>query len=74
MWFPKGQLQVSALIDARKPQVEGRPGEQPDSGSEEVAGEGPTRMAGRPSRKKGRRSTLTMRKGRGRRTVAQCGL
>ncbi|KAK1683243.1 hypothetical protein QYE76_044091 [Lolium multiflorum] len=53
------------------PQAEGRPGEQPVSGSEAEAGDGPIRTGGRPSRKKGRRSMLTMHKGRGRRTVAQ---
>jgi hypothetical protein len=56
------------------PPVEGRPGERPDSGSEVEAREAPPRSCGKPSRKKARRSTLTMRKGRGRRTVAQCGL
>jgi hypothetical protein len=53
------------------PQVDGRPEVQPDSGSEDGAGEGPPCTTGRPSRRKGRRSTLTMRKGRGRRTVTK---
>ncbi|KAK1679257.1 hypothetical protein QYE76_040105 [Lolium multiflorum] len=52
-------------------QVDGRPEVQPDSGSEDGAGEGPPCTTGRPSRRKGRRSTLTMRKGRGRRTVTK---
>jgi hypothetical protein len=52
-------------------QVEGRSGEQLDSDSEGVAREGPAGTAGRPARKKGRRSTLSMHKGRGRRTVAK---
>jgi hypothetical protein len=68
---PGPRIGLPARDGRGSPQVEGRPGEHPDSGSEEVAREGPTRTAGRPARKKGRRSTLTMCKGRGRRTAAQ---